>query len=248
MSELSAIKVDRKIGFYESVIKRLLDILCSSVAILLFGWLFLIVALLVRIKLGSPIVFTQYRPGIIDRKTGKEKVFKLYKFRTMTDGRDDEGNLLPDEIRLTEFGKKLRSTSLDELPECFNILNGTMSLVGPRPQLVRDMVFMTDEQRVRHTAKPGLTGLAQVNGRNSISWEEKLDWDIKYVENISFSKDVSILFRTFSTALFSHDGITEEGEATATDFGDYLLQKQLVTKDEYDDKQIVARNYLDNNK
>lgn len=148
----------------------------------------IIVAILVRTKLGSPVLFTQPRPGMVDSKTGREKIFKMYKFRTMTDKRDANGELLPDEVRLTAFGAWLRKTSLDELPEVFNILNGTMSVIGPRPQLVRDMTFMTPEQCMRHTAKPGLSGLAQVNGRNAISWDDKLAWDLKYIEKVSFLK------------------------------------------------------------
>ena len=166
----------RKMGLYEKYGKRILDIACATAAIVVFSPLYLGVAALVKLKLGSPVLFTQDRPGLIG-KDGKETVFKMYKFRTMTDERDENGELLPDDVRLTKFGKWLRNTSLDELPEAFNILNGTMSVIGPRPQLVRDMTFMTKEQRARHTAKPGLSGLAQVNGRNGISWEEKLDWD-----------------------------------------------------------------------
>ena len=158
------VSAKRKIGFYEKYIKRLFDIVCSLLAIIVFGWLYAIIAVLVKMKLGSPVLFTQPRPG------KDEKIFKMYKFRSMTDERDENGALLPDEARLTKYGKWLRSTSLDELPEAFNILNGTMSVIGPRPQLVKDLVFMTPEQRMRHTAKPGLSGLAQVNGRNDISW------------------------------------------------------------------------------
>ena len=155
MKKVDDHKLYRKMGFYEKYVKRAIDIFCSGLAIIVFCWLYAIIALLVRIKLGSPVIFTQYRPGLIDLKTGKEQIFKMYKFRTMTDKKDAEGNLLPDEVRLTKFGAWLRSTSLDELPEAFCILNGTMTLIGPRPQLVRDMVFMSDEQRLRHTAKPG---------------------------------------------------------------------------------------------
>ncbi|MDO4518179.1 MAG: sugar transferase, partial [Bacillota bacterium] len=155
----------RKRSIYEKYVKRAFDVICATAAIAFFGPLYIVIALLVKNKLGSPILFTQDRPGIVNEE-GKETIFKMYKFRTMTDERDEEGNLLPDEVRLTKFGKWLRSTSLDELPEAFNILNGTMSIVGPRPQLVRDMTFMSYDQRIRHTAKPGLSGLAQVNGRN----------------------------------------------------------------------------------
>ncbi len=173
----------RKQGFYEKYVKRALDITSAVAAITVFSPLYIGVAVLVKTKLGSPVLFTQDRPGIVD-DDGKETIFKMYKFRTMTDERDENGDLLPDEVRLTKFGAWLRSTSLDELPEAFNLLNGTMSVIGPRPQLVRDMTFMTNEQRARHTAKPGMSGLAQINGRNDITWEDKLSWDLKYLENI----------------------------------------------------------------
>lgn len=236
--------MERKKGIYEKYIKRLIDIACSIVALLVFWWLYLIVAALVKVKLGSPVLFTQPRPGMVDPKTGKETVFKMYKFRTMTDEKDENGNLLPDEMRLTKFGKWLRSTSLDELPEVFNILKGDMSIIGPRPQLVRDMVFMTEEQRMRHTAKPGLSGLAQVNGRNAIKWEEKLNWDLKYIKNVSFVEDVKIIFMTVQKALIKKEGITEEDTATATDFGDYLLANGKVSQREYDERQREAREIL----
>ena len=166
----------------------------------------------------------------------------MYKFRTMTDERDENGELLPDEIRLTKFGKWLRNTSLDELPEAFNILNGTMSVIGPRPQLVRDMVFMTDEQRMRHTAKPGLSGLAQVNGRNAISWEDKLEWDLKYIKKISLAEDIKIILLTVKKALIKQEGITQDDMATAEDFGDYLLRIGKVSQEEYQKKQKIAKD------
>ena len=234
----------RKKGIYEKYIKRLLDIICSLAALVVFWWLYLILAVLVKIKLGSPVLFTQPRPGLVDVKTGKETVFKMYKFRTMTDERDENGNLLPDEIRLTKFGKWLRSTSLDELPEVFNILKGDMSIIGPRPQLVRDMVFMTPEQRMRHTAKPGLSGLAQVNGRNAIKWEDKLEWDLKYIKKISLMEDMKIIFMTVQKAFIKQEGITETDSATATDFGDYLLANGKVSQSEYERKQSEARELL----
>ena len=233
----------RKRGFYEKYIKRALDVICASGAIIVFSPVYVIVALLVKLKLGSPVLFTQDRPGMID-EDGKETVFKMYKFRTMTDERDDEGNLLPDEVRLTKFGAWLRSTSLDELPEAFNILNGTMSVIGPRPQLVRDMTFMTKEQRMRHTTKPGLSGLAQINGRNAITWEEKLDWDLKYIQNISLSEDIRIVIKTVEKAFVKQEGITEEDMATAEDFGDYLRRTENVDEDEYSMKQMQAKNIL----
>ena len=164
----------------------------------------------------------------------------------MTDERDENGALLPDEARLTKYGKWLRSTSLDELPEAFNILNGTMSVIGPRPQLVKDLVFMTPEQRMRHTAKPGLSGLAQVNGRNDISWEDKLSWDLKYIENITFIGDIKIIFATVGKAFIKHEGITEGDMATAEDFGDYLLSRGRIGKEEYDLKQAEAEEKLKN--
>lgn len=237
-------KLYRKMGFYEKYIKRVIDVLCSVLAIVVFCWLYIIIALLVRIKLGSPVLFTQYRPGLVDPRTGKEKIFKMYKFRTMTDKKDSEGNLLPDEVRLTKFGAWLRATSLDELPEAFCILNGTMTLIGPRPQLVRDMVFISDEQRMRHTAKPGLSGLAQISGRNAISWDKKLQYDLDYIEHVSFGRDLKILFKTVEKAFIKQEGITEEGNVTAADYGDYLLKTNQISKEEYDKKQKEARVLL----
>ena len=225
-------------------IKRLIDVVCSVAAIVAFGWLYVIVAVLVRVKLGSPVLFKQPRPGKIDPKTGREKIFYMYKFRSMSDERDENGNLLPDEVRLGKFGKVLRSTSLDELPEVFNIVRGEMTLVGPRPQLVRDLVFMTDEQRMRHTAKPGLSGLAQVNGRNDISWEEKLNWDLKYIEKVSFLGDMKIIFQTVMKAFIKQEGITDGDMATAYDYGDWLLKESKVSKEEYLEKQEEAKKLL----
>lgn len=237
-------KLSRKMGFYEKYIKRLTDIVCAGMGILVFSWLYIIIAVMVRIKLGSPVLFTQPRPGLVD-ENGHETIFKMYKFRTMTDERDAEGNLLPDEVRLTPFGAWLRSTSLDEIPELFNILNGTMSLIGPRPQLVRDMVFMSEEQRMRHTARPGLSGLAQVNGRNAISWENKLKFDLIYIRDISFWGDWSIVWQTIGKAFIKREGITEEDMATAEDFGDYLLRGKKISKQYYDEKQKEARLLLE---
>ena len=175
---------------YKNCIKRLLDILLSLTGIILLSWLYLILFILVRVKLGSPVFFKQQRPG------KNEKIFTLYKFRTMTDARDENGNLLPDEVRLTAFGKMLRSTSLDELPELFNILKGDMSLIGPRPLLVKYLPLYNEEQKHRHDVRPGLTGLAQVNGRNAISWEKKFEYDVEYVRNLSFLLDCRILLQT----------------------------------------------------
>ena len=165
---------------YRKYIKRILDFTLSLIALIVLSPILLITAILVKIKLGSPIIFKQQRPG------KNEKIFTLYKFRTMTDKKDEEGNLLPDEQRITKFGKILRSTSIDELPELINILKGDMSIVGPRPQLIRDMLFMTEEQRKRHDVRQGLTGLAQINGRNNLTWEEKIEYDLEYIKNITF--------------------------------------------------------------
>ncbi|WP_298023130.1 sugar transferase [uncultured Dysosmobacter sp.] len=188
-------------GLYGRYIKRLLDIICSLTAIVVFGWLYIIIAVLVRIKLGSPVLFKQPRPGKIDPKTGKEKIFTLYKFRSMSDERDENGDFLPDEVRLGKFGRALRATSLDELPETFNILKGDMSIVGPRPLVVSYLPYYTEEERHRHDVRPGLTGLAQVNGRNDLNWNERFAYDIKYVNNLSFSLDVRILFKTVGKVL-----------------------------------------------
>ena len=209
--------IKRRQGIYEKYFKRLLDIVCSFTFLFLFWWVYIVIGILVWTKLGSPVLFTQFRPGLVNPETGKERIFKLYKFRTMTDDKDKEGNLLPDEARLPKFGAWLRSTSLDELPEVFNIINGTMTLVGPRPQLVRDMVFMTEEQRMRHTVKPGLSGLAQISGRNSISWDKKLEYDLKYIKNISFIGDMKIIIQTVIKAFLKQEGITEDGYVTAAD-------------------------------
>lgn len=233
----------RKMGFYEKYVKRAIDVVCASAAIICFSPLYIGVAILVKFKLGSPVLFTQDRPGLIG-EDGKETIFKMYKFRTMTDERDENGELLPDEVRLTSFGKWLRSTSLDELPEAFNILNGTLSICGPRPQLVRDLTFMTKEQRMRHTAKPGLSGLAQVNGRNAIKWEDKLEWDLKYIQKVSFWKDLCIIIKTVKTAFIKQEGITDGDMATAEDLGDYLLKSGKVDRKEYIEKQTKAKKIL----
>ena len=221
-----------------------MDIVCSVAAIAVFSWLYIIVAILVRVKLGSPVLFKQPRPGKIDPETGRETIFYMYKFRSMSDERDMDGNLLPDDVRLSKFGKALRATSLDELPEAFNILKGDMSIIGPRPQLVRDMVFMTAEERMRHTAKPGLSGLAQVNGRNGITWEEKLSWDLKYIENVSFLGDVRIILQTVMKAFVKQEGITDGDMATAYDYGDWLLKEGKIAAEEYEKRQKEAKHLL----
>lgn len=225
--------------FYQRYGKRVIDLFLSLVLLILFWWVLAIVAILVRVKLGSPVLFKQPRPG------KDEKIFNLYKFRTMTDECDENGNLLPDEVRLTKFGKALRATSLDELPEVFNIVRGEMAIIGPRPQLVRDMVFMTPEQRKRHLVRPGLSGLAQVNGRNAIAWDDKLAYDLDYIEHITFAGDVAIFFKTITKAFMKQEGITEDGMATAADYGDYLLAVKRVSREEYDDLQAQARQLLE---
>jgi lipopolysaccharide/colanic/teichoic acid biosynthesis glycosyltransferase len=230
--------LERKLSFYEKYIKRILDVVCSLLFIIVFCWLYVIIAAVVAVKMGRPVLFKQPRPGIV--KNGKETIFDMYKFRSMTDKRDKNGELLPDDQRLPKFGAMLRSTSLDELPEIFCILRGTMSVIGPRPQLVRDMVFMSDEQRMRHTAKPGLTGLAQVKGRNAVTWEEKLEWDLKYIEQVTFWNDVKILFETIAV-VFKRSGITDGENATAFDYGDALLRAGKVSKPRYDAEMAHAR-------
>lgn len=199
-------------GPYEKYFKRPIDIMCALAAIVVFSWLYVIVAILVRVKLGSPVLFTQDRPG------KDEKIFKLYKFRTMTDARDVDGNLLPDEVRLTRFGKILRATSLDELPEAFNILKGDMSVIGPRPLLVRYLPRYNAEQHRRHEVRPGLSGYAQVHGRNTVSWEEKFRLDVEYVDKITFLGDVKIIIDTVMKAFIKREGISSETSATMEEF------------------------------
>lgn len=205
-------KKHKPYGIYERFVKRLLDIFCSLCILLLFSWLFVILAILVRVKLGKPILFSQERPG------KDEKIFRLYKFRTMTDERDAQGNLLPDEKRLTKFGKWLRASSLDELPELFNILKGDMSLLGPRPLLVQYLPRYSEEQHRRHEVRPGLSGYAQVHGRNAISWQEKFKLDVEYVDHITFLGDLKIIWETILVAFVRRDGISSTTSATMEEF------------------------------
>lgn len=223
---------------YEKYIKRIMDFTLSLLAIIVLSPILVITAVLVRINLGSPVLFKQPRPG------KDEKIFSMYKFRSMTDKKDENGNLLPDDERLTGFGKLLRKTSLDELPELFCILKGDMSIIGPRPQLVCDMVFMTPEQRKRHSIKPGLSGLAQVRGRNNISWEDKLSYDLMYIENITFWGDVRIILETVWKAFVKQEDISAEGMETAEDLGDYLLRTGEVSDEIYAQRQQEARELL----
>ncbi len=199
---------------YGRFIKRLIDIMISGVCLIVLSPVLLILYILVRTKLGKPALFTQERPG------RNEKIFKLYKFRSMTDERDEKGELLPDEVRLTKFGKLLRSTSLDELPELFNILKGDMSLIGPRPLLVRYLPYYTEEERHRHDVRPGLTGLAQVNGRNALGWEERFAYDLQYVENLSLGMDLKVLGMTVGKVL-KRSGTLSGAEQTVADFDVY---------------------------
>jgi undecaprenyl phosphate N,N'-diacetylbacillosamine 1-phosphate transferase len=196
---------------YRHFFKRFFDFILSLIAIIILSPVYIIVAILVRVKLGSPVIFTQERPG------KDEKIFKMYKFRSMTSETDEEGNLLPDEVRLTSFGKKLRSTSLDELPELFNILKGDMSIVGPRPLLKKYLPRYNEFQKHRHDVSPGLTGWAQVNGRNAISWEDKFRLDVEYTEKCSFLLDLKILFMTVSSVL-KKEGISSDTSVTMDEF------------------------------
>jgi len=203
--------MNHEAGFYERYLKRPQDFICALLATIVLSPVMLIVATLVRYRLGAPVVFSQDRPGL------NGKVFKLYKFRTMTDQRDENGALLPDDVRLTPFGRKLRSTSLDELPELFNILKGDMAVVGPRPLLVRYLPRYNARQARRHEVRPGFTGMAQIHGRNAISWEEKFEWDVKYVDSVTFLGDWRIIFQTVKTVL-RREGISAAGEATMGEF------------------------------
>lgn len=231
-------------GIYERFIKRPLDcfLSCGATIVLSPVLLYLIIAGAINMK-GDPF-FTQDRPGRIDPKTGRERIFRLIKFRSMTNEKDADGILLPDEQRLKSYGKRLRASSLDELGELLNIIKGDMAVVGPRPQLVRDMLFMTPEQRKRHTVRQGLTGLAQCNGRNGLSWDNKLQYDIDYIENgITFMGDAKIIIKTVLKVL-QKEGITQDNMVTAADYGDYLLSEGRVSESEYVQKQREAKEYI----
>lgn len=212
-------------GPYEAFFKRLIDIVASSLVMILFCWLYLILALIVRLKLGSPVIFTQDRPG----KNGK--IFKLYKYRSMSDERDENGELLPDKMRLNRFGRILRSTSLDELPELFNIVKGDMSLVGPRPLLVKYLDYYNSHDMRRHEVRPGLTGLAQASGRAALSWEEKFEKDVEYVDNVTFFMDVKVVLMTVRT-VFSRKGIEfKAGNQSIMDY--FKMRNNLDEKQNY---------------
>ncbi len=228
---------------YVLFLKRFLDAVLSATALVVLSPVLGIVALMVVLAHKPPVLFRQLRPGRKDA-AGRETLFTLYKFRTMTDARNADGALLPDGDRLTGLGRTLRNTSLDELPELWNILKGDMSFVGPRPQLVRDMVFMTREQRKRHAVRPGLTGLAQINGRNDIPWEDKLAYDLQYVRRITFLEDARIFFGTIGKVIRS-ESVSQGGMATAEDLGDYLLKRGKVTSGEYRLRQQEALSILE---
>ena len=222
---------------YKSFFKRIFDIIVSGTLLIMLSPVLLYLAYSIKKNLGSPIIFTQVRPG----KDGK--LFRMCKFRSMTDARDAQGNLLSDEDRLPPFGKKLRESSLDELPELWNILKGDMSCVGPRPQLVRDMVFFTADEMRRQSVYPGLTGLAQISGRNNITWKQKFFYDLQYIKDISFLEDVRIMWRTIFKVSAKED-ISTDGMATAEDYGDWLLENKMITREEYDAKQKEALKLL----
>lgn len=228
---------------YKPFFKRFYDFVLSLLALVVLSPLLLILTVVGAIAMKGNPFFTQLRPGKINKKTGKEKIFRLIKFRTMSNAKDKDGNLLPDEKRLNGYGKFLRSTSLDELGELVNILRGDMSIVGPRPQLVRDMVFMTDEQRTRHSVRPGLTGLAQVSGRNNISWEQKFEYDLRYIKKITLLGDIKIIFQT-AFKVFKRSDVVREGTVSDIDYGDYLLQELAITEAEYNEKQEEAKELL----
>ena len=228
---------------YKHFFKRFFDFMISLTAILIILPILLVMAIVGAIAMKGNPFFCQLRPGKKD-KNGNERIFRLIKFRTMSNAKDKDGNLLPDAERLNGYGKFLRSTSLDELPELFNILIGDMALVGPRPQLVRDMVFMTEEQRVRHSVRPGLTGLAQVSGRNNITWEKKFEYDLEYINGgITLFGDLSILFKTAFKVLKREDTV-REGTVSDIDFGDWLLENGNLTEEEYTEGQQKAKELM----
>ena len=220
--------------FYKPFFKRFWDVVLSGLAIVVLSPLLVVLIILGAIFMKGNPFFTQKRPGK-KKRDGNERIFKLIKFRTMSNKKDKSGNLLPDEQRLNKYGKFLRSTSLDELPELLNIFIGNMSIIGPRPQLIKDMVFMSDKQRHRHDVRPGLSGLAQVNGRNNITWEQKFEYDLQYIKKISFFGDIGLIFKTFFK-VFKRADTVRDGTASDIDFGDWLLQEGLITKSDYDKK------------
>ena len=227
--------------FYRQFFKRFYDIVLSGLALIVLSPILIVLMITGFIAMGGNPFFTQKRPGKKD-KNGKERIFKLIKFRTMSNKKDESGNLLPDDQRLNKYGKFLRSTSLDELPELLIIFIGDMSVIGPRPQLVRDMVFMSEEQRHRHDVRPGLSGLAQVNGRNNITWEQKFEYDLEYISKISLFGDIGLILKTIFK-VFKRADIVRDGTESDIDFGDWLLKEGKVTQDEYN-KRLLESNKL----
>ena len=228
------------IVLYKQFFKRFWDIVLSLLALSIFSWLFIILTIAGAIAMKGNPFFVQQRPGKKD-KNGKEKIFKLIKFRTMSNDKDKDGNLLPDEKRLNGYGKFLRSTSLDEFPEALNIFVGHMSVIGPRPQLIKDLVFMNKEQRQRHNVRPGLSGLAQVNGRNNVAWEQKFEYDLQYINQISFAMDIGLILKTIGKVLKRSD-VVRNGTESDMDYGDWLLKNKLITKTDYELKQKEAEH------
>lgn len=228
---------------YEKCFKRIIDFFVSLAALIILSPILLILTVVGTIAMKGNPFFLQPRPGR-KGKDGKEKIFKLIKFRTMSEEKDKDGNLLPDKHRLGGYGTWLRSTSLDELPELINIVLGQLSICGPRPFLVRDVVFMSEEQRKRHDVRPGLTGLAQVSGRNNITWEERIEYDLQYIEKITFLGDMKIILKTAIKVLKRSD-VVREGTVSDMDFGDWLLEEKKVNKTEYDEKQKEAKQWLE---
>ena len=230
-------------GIYARYIKRAVDFVLALGALVVLSPVLLVLALVGAVAMKGNPFFTQLRPGLTDPKTGRETVFRLIKFRTMTCEKDANGNLLPDDKRVTPYGKFLRGTSLDELPELLNILVGDMAVVGPRPPLVRDMVFKTPEQRLRHRVRPGLTGLAQISGRNALLWENKRAIDLQYIQKVTFWEDWRIIFTTVGK-VFKREDISAEGMVTAEDYGDYLLRIGAMDEERYAALQAEARAYV----
>lgn len=229
---------------YAKYFKRVFDVVLSAAAIIVLSPLLIILTAVGMFAMHGNSFFVQPRPGKKD-KFGQEKIFKLIKFRTMSNKKDSNGNLLPDDVRLNSYGRILRNTSLDELPELFNILKGDMSIIGPRPQLVRDMMFMTDEQQRRHNVRPGLTGLAQINGRNNITWEQKFEYDLEYIDKgITFIGDLKIIFKTVVKVLKRSD-IVRVGTVSDMDYGDWLMYEGKVDQVTYNEKQVKARKMLE---
>ena len=222
---------------YRYFFKRLLDIICALMVFIFLWPVFIVIAILVRVKLGKPVIFKQVRPG----KDGK--MFTIYKFRTMKDMQDSHGNYLPDEVRITKFGTALRKTSLDEIPEAINILKGDMSVIGPRPLLVKDYVFFSDEIRHRQDVRPGLSGLAQVRGRNGISWEKKFEYDLEYIKKITFFRDLKLVLQTIFKVFVKKENINKEGFATDEDYGDYLLRTKQINEVDYNG-HIYEKNLI----